>query len=105
MAKFITHNDEGSIDTNMTHLQGYISATFKGLCKVFGKPTEGDCYKTDWEWEVEFPSGTVATIYNWKNGPSYTGADISPDSIGEWHIGGHSIEALRLTETAYQNAF
>ena len=93
--KFITHNDE-QVNANGTHLQGYVDANYAQLLGKLGKPHDGDGYKTDWEWNIEFEDGTVATIYNWKNGPNYGGdfLEITPDMIREWHVGGFNSEAL-----------
>jgi hypothetical protein len=39
----------------------------------------------------------VATIYNWKNGPAYTGDDsIEVERIHDWNIGGHTQSAVSL---------
>ena len=49
-----------------------------------------DEYKTDVNWGLEFEDGTIATIYNWKNGKNYCGERGLPvEDITEWHIGGH----------------
>lgn len=102
--KFITHNQKHDIDTNMTHLQGYITATYRDLINVFGEPIDGrGCpgEKTDVEWNIQFEDGTVATIYNWKNGFNYCGEFGTPvHSIISWNIGGHSIKALELVSHA-----
>ena len=91
--KFITHNDE-QVNTNGTHLQGYISTSYSKLCGLLGESQSWDGYKTDWEWNIEFEDGTVATIYNWKNGPNYGASEVTPDMIREWHVGGFNSEAL-----------
>lgn len=77
---------------NGTHLQGYITADYDELTAVFGEPTsDGDGYKVDAEWDLVFADGTVATIYNWKNGHNYLGEEgLPPECITRWHIGGHS---------------
>jgi len=37
----------------------------------------------------------VATIYNWKDGPNYCGAEGTPvKKIMDWHVGGRSADAL-----------
>jgi len=88
--KFKTHNDK-DINVNMTSFQGEIYARYCQLKKVFGAPTNGDGYKVDAEWDLEFEDGTVATIYNYKDGPNYLGGNGTPKSkITNWHIGGHS---------------
>ena len=86
---------QAMIDTDGTSLQGYITTTYDALVAAFGYPTESDGYKVDWEWEVWFDDGTVATIYNWKNGPNYCGRDgLHCDQITEWHVGGHTPDAV-----------
>ena len=88
MKTFETHNDI-SINANGTCLQGYITAHYYQLVDIFGEPTESDGYKVDAEWYIEFEDGTVGTIYNWKNGPNYCGADGTPvEYITEWNVGG-----------------
>jgi len=60
---------------------------------VFGEPMKDgfDNYKSDAQWLVKFDDGTVATIYNWKNGINYCGSEhgIPTQSITNWNIGGH----------------
>lgn len=100
---FKTHNDK-NVDCGGTHFQGGIVATFADLKKKFGKPTESDGYKSDAEWEIEFDNGVVATIYNWKNGKNYCGASgIAKTKITNWHVGGESLEAVRLVKQALQS--
>ena len=61
-----------------TSLQGYIKASYEQLLKAFGPPNPNLCdnYKTDVEWAFEFADGTVATLYNWKNGKNYLGDEV-----------------------------
>lgn len=92
--RFETHNDT-KVDTNMSSRRGLVEATYEQLVNVFGKPTVGDEYKTDWEWEIEFDCGTVATVYNWKNGPNYCGSHgLNKHQVTEWHVGGFGWEAV-----------
>ena len=81
-----------------TYLQGYIRANYKQLLKAFGEPHDpnGDNYKTDVEWAFKFADGTVATIYNWKNGHNYLGEaeGLELDDIYEWNVGGNSDKAV-----------
>lgn len=81
---------------NGTSLQGYIDCDYETLCNVFGKETsDGDGYKVDAQWELEFSDGTVATIYNWKNGKNYDEDDgLEVSEITDWHIGGHDKQAV-----------
>lgn len=82
---------------NGTSLKGYIEADYKELVAVFGDHGNGDGYKVDAEWMIEFADGTVATIYNWKNGNNYCGEDGLPvECITHWHIGGHTERAEQL---------
>lgn len=57
---------------------------------MIGKPNGvDDGYKVDAEWILNH-NGDVATIYNWKNGPNYTGRGTI-EELDEWHIGGHDL--------------
>jgi len=99
--KYQTHN-ETNIDNNMSHLQGYIKADYEELVEAFGSPmADGyDNYKVDAEWMISFEDGTVATIYNWKNGRNYMGSQgMDVEDMVEWNVGGFSKIALfRLAE-------
>jgi hypothetical protein len=83
--KFQTHN-ETEVDTNMSHLQGYITADYEELVDAFGSPMRYgfDDYKVDAEWHISFADGTVASIYNWKNGKKFTKGN--PSINGTWSI-------------------
>jgi hypothetical protein len=85
---FTTHNT-AEIDINGSCLQGEITAGYAELVSLFGKPHDGDGYKVDAEWDIRFEDGTVATIYNWKNGKNYCDKDGTPtEQITDWHVGG-----------------
>lgn len=87
-----------------THLQGYIYEDYDRLVEAFGEPSEGDGYKVDAEWIIEFDDGTVATIYNWKNGRNYCGGDgLDVEAITDWHIGGRSKRAVELVQAVLDN--
>ena len=92
----------GNADINMTSLQGYINTSYDDLVACFGEPTsDGDGYKVDAEWELTFEDGTVATIYNWKDGHNYCGEDGMPvECITDWHIGGRSGRAVSHVHSA-----
>lgn len=95
---FVTHNSS-ELNTGGTHLQGEIKATFKELCAIFGKPHGADEYKSDAGWDIRFGDGTIASIYNWKDGPNYCGEHGTPvEQIGEWHVGGLNRKALEHVE-------
>ena len=88
-----TNPDEMTFGTS---LQGHLTATYAELVEMFGKPHDFfDDFKCDAEWYIEFDDGTVATIYNWKNGRNYCGPDAPPvEAITRWNVGGHTEKAL-----------
>jgi len=89
------HYKTDNVNINGTCLQGYISANYYDLVQLFGEPNEGDGYKIDAEWDIEFDDGTIATIYNYKNGFNYCGNGGMPmDDIKNWHVGGFTKQAL-----------
>ena len=91
-------------EANGTHLQGNVGATYQELVEVFGEPIRYDSdgtthmnNKTDAEWRISFEDGTVATIYNYKNGLNYLGAEGKRVSeISMWNVGGHNERAVTL---------
>lgn len=100
--QFTTHN-EGEIEFHGTSLQGEITATFKELSAIFGKPHDGDGYKVDAEWDIRFGDGTVATVYNWKDGKNYNGSEGLPvEQIKEWHVGGIDRKAVEHVEVTLE---
>ncbi len=98
---FQTHNDK-YIYCSGTHLQGYIDITYAELKAKFGKPHNSDGYKVDAEWDIEFADGTVATIYNWKNGKNYNGKNgLGKTKITDWHIGGNDIKVVQKVKDLF----
>ncbi len=96
--KFKTHNEK-TIQIGGTSLQGSIYITYNELKKKFGKPSNGDGYKIDAEWDIEFDNGMVATIYNYKDGKNYNGKEGTPKTkITDWHVGGKTNEVLDLLD-------
>jgi hypothetical protein len=81
----------GTSVTGATSLTPYATS----WSRLFGKPHDFfDDFKCDAEWYVEFDDGTVATIYNWKNGRNYLGDDAPPvEAITSWNIGGNTYKA------------
>ena len=81
-----------------TSLQGYIKASYEQLLKAFGPPNPDLCdnYKTDVEWAFEFADGTIATLYNWKNGHNYLGEaeGLELNDIYKWNVGGKNEKAV-----------
>lgn len=97
------HNTE--IDINGTSLQGHFTANYYILDAVFGEPLPGDGYKVDAEWHLRYEDGTVATIYNWKSGRNYLGADgLDVHQISEWNIGGTSQRTADLVKQTLNEA-
>ncbi len=95
-------------DINGTYLQGTITTDYNTLVSVFGQPdyTPTDAgNKTDAEWTLCFSDGTVATIYNYKNGPNYCGPQGTPvKSITKWNIGGTKTMALHRVGDSIKEA-
>ncbi len=92
-----------------TSLQGHINATYDQLVAVFGQPDvftlENSDGKIDVEWAIAFDNGTVATIYNWKNGKNYCGADgLNVADITRWNVGGNRYNAATLVDAALKVA-
>ena len=85
-------------------LQGYLAVTYARLVEVFGEPNSGnDGYKTDAEWTIKFPDCTIASIYNYKDGKNYEGADgLAVEDITEWHIGGKTKKSLTYIKQVLQ---
>lgn len=88
---YITHNQSESVcnEAGGVGFVNAINADYKELIALFGEPTVGDPDKTDACWYVRFDDGTIATIYNWKNGKNYKGSSgLAVEQIRDWHIGG-----------------
>jgi len=91
--------------TTGTGFKGYIECDYKTLVETFGTPDcECDGYKMDRQWALKFEDGTVATIYNMKNGKNYLGPQqgLAPEDIKKWHVGGFSKEAVTLVEMSIE---
>jgi hypothetical protein len=77
-------------------LLGELTASYADIVAAFGEPwrPNGDGYKVDVCWVLTFRTfgrfESVATIYNYKDGPSYEeGAPHPKDRPDvDWHIGG-----------------
>ena len=95
-----------SINIFGTCFQGYLLCTYDKLVDRLGVPTTSDGYKTDAEWAIEFADGTVATIYNWKDGKNYCGVDGKDvKDITEWHIGGSKKEVETWVNDYVKNSW
>ena len=87
------------VNIDGTSYQGDFCFPYSWLVEAIGEPnTDSDGYKTDvgWSFFVE-SSGVIATIYNWKDGPNYTGSGRIED-LTQWHIGGHDKRAIELVK-------
>ena len=73
---------------NGTSLQGYVSSNYQELVDALGEPDEFDGDKTNVEW-VRLINGVLVTSYDWK-------LDEVPKDQYDWHVGGHSTEAVEL---------
>ena len=78
-----------------TSLQASISVPYVDLLAAFGEPHgDGDGHKVDAQWALVFADGTVATIYNYKNGKNYNGdKGLELFEITDWHVGGNDWKA------------
>ena len=83
-------------DCNGTGLRGYVKTSYKNLVSKLGKPYvwfEHD--KVDVEWCFKFPDGTIATVYNYKDGKNYLGEKgKAVEDITNWHIGGNNNKSI-----------
>ena len=87
------------INVSFTANKGYIECDYYHLKDLFGLPNriEDSGSKTDAEWTLEFTDGSVATIYNWKDGKNYCGeSGLDICDIKEWNIGGHSSKVFHF---------
>lgn len=78
------------VNVNMTSLCGYVETSYDALVATFGEPTflgSGDD-KVDFEWDIQFDDGTVATVYNWKDYDGGWKAMLASEYC--WHIGGRN---------------
>jgi|TARA_R100000655_G_C2968050_1_gene189919 hypothetical protein len=90
-------NDWTDINTDGTSFHGNaIRLPYLTLVDLLGEPSDSDGYKVDAEWLFRDKTGAVATLYNWKNGPNYTGQGRVED-IKHWHIGGHESSQSLIT--------
>ena len=89
---------DSEIDSVGTSLRGYVKTTREKLTETFGDPIIyplGD--KVTMEWIIQFDSGDVATIYDWKR---YDLEYPAFDELFEWNIGGNSYEVKDLVTEA-----
>ena len=87
-----------------TSLQGFFDITYADLVDVLGHPLKGDGHKVDAEWDLVFPNGIKATIYNYKTGQAYNGpSGVAVEDIRDWHIGGMGNRAVEEVRRLFPN--
>ena len=98
----MTFKCDNDIKFSGSCLRGYVNASYQKLVETFGPPcSDGDGYKVDAEWLLEFEDGTIATIYNYKDGYNYCGeVGIPVEEITEWQIGGFNGDSVLRVEEA-----
>ena len=86
-----------------TSRMGTIDISYDELVSVLGEPdTCEDGDKVDAHWLIEFGNGTVASIYNYKDGKNYNGdAGTETKDIRAWHIGGKTEESATLVHILF----
>jgi len=97
---FITSQQQ-PIETAGSHGIGVVEASYNMIKTAFGNPCGSDDYKVQVEWAIQFEDGTIATIYDWKQGDLYNGEGNGThfSKVEEWHIGGFNDKAeLRVLE-------
>ncbi len=75
-------------------LLGAINASYDELVAAFGKPMEGDGYKTEAVWAVDLTPEISVQIYNYKNSRSYDKANPRIQDVGEWSVDGTQSDAI-----------
>ena len=92
-----------------TSLSGYLNVSYQTLVELFGEPNaKVDGHKTDAEWHVkvkeEGDAPAYATIYNYKDGKNYLGAEgLNVEDIKDWHVGSKSKWTLYNLEECVEN--
>jgi len=86
-----------------TGWQADLKVDYKKLFDTFGKSHTDDSYKIDAEWDLKFLDGTIATIYNYKDGKNYLGDEgLELEEITDWNIGGVDRKAVFWVKMALQ---
>lgn len=81
---------------NGTSLSGYIEASYSTLVKLFGEslgPSADNKVAAEWHLLIKDRGEEVgfATIYNYKDGKNYAGANgLNVEDIQTWHVGSKS---------------
>ena len=99
--KFFTSQQQPVKPLQGSHLIGVFGASYDTIKAAFGDPQEGEDDKIQVVWYIQFEDGTIASIYDWKQGASYRGegCGIHFSDVDEWHVGGIDEKAmLRVSE-------
>lgn len=97
-------SDESLDGISGTALQQTVDASYTTITKLFGMPWEGDGYKSDALWVIEFKGEGFVTVYNWKNGKNYLGEMGTPiGKISHWNIGSKCPELARRVRNMLSN--
>lgn len=87
----------GTSKTGGSYLIHKIVSTYDKLEETFGEPRHfagAYGHKVDVQWTLQFEDGTLATIYNYKDGTNYLGANgLHHKHITNWSVGGHNYTA------------
>ena len=79
---------------NGTSYKGCIITTYDKLVELLGEPLEGSAdNKTTCEWILEFDTGDIVTIHDWKS-------KTTPKNLYNWSVGGRNYKAVNLLEQA-----
>ena len=72
-----------------------LDATYRHMIELFGQPNSADDpYKTDVAWNLQdTETGDMVHVYNYKNGPNYTG-EGTVEEIDSFSVQGTSISVL-----------
>jgi hypothetical protein len=102
---FTNISETASSEINGSHLQGHVNISYNELVEVFGQPCDGDGYKVQKEWVIQFDDGTIATIYDWKWSEEYNGDGHGTHytQVPEWNIGGFEHNAVIMINRAIQS--
>ena len=81
-----------------------INRSYKDIVSIFGRHhSNGDGEKVDAEWRLMTKCGIYFTIYNYKDGHSYCGAEgDNIKDITNWHIGVNKATDIDELERIFQ---
>lgn len=74
-----------------TSRKGTLTASRKEIERQFGAPDNG-YPKTTYHWQIRFPGGDVATIYDYYGSNQMAG----PEEEVEWSVGGTGYDVLDM---------